>query len=578
MLITTRFADTVQVHLVRMPGGARTQQTFLASHVAWASFEPNHSNYFVFKMDDAGSEIYHLYRYDLASGDITQLTIGDDSVSNVVWLKTAQGLVFSSATRDGENTDFVMLNPLAPQHARRLTRVKGFGWDVMDVAPNDQQVLMSEFVSAEETAIHLLDVGTGTLKRITPPPDNEKVAYWNAAFSRDGKGVYLTTDQASEHARLAYLSLASGQSSWLPIKQQGAVESFALSPDGRRLAYIVNEEGIGRLRLFDVSAGRGSEVPKLPVGIVSNLNWQSNDEVGFNLETARYPADIYSLKVATHTIERWTYSETGGVSTDDFRDAELIRWRSFDGREISGFLCRPPVRFTGARPVMIDIHGGPQLQARPSYSGRYNYYLNELGMVIIYPNVRGSFGFGKSFLALDNGARRADALQDLRALLDWIKTQPNFDSRRVVLRGESYGGYLALALAVTDSARIRGVIAESAITSIPSYIENTDAALRPYLRAEYGDERKPQQRSLLDTISPTGNVGKISVPMLLAAGKNDIRVPFAETEKLVRAAQARSLPVWYLLASNEGHIFGRKQNRDYLFYATAFFMQQFVLN
>ncbi|MBA3441199.1 MAG: S9 family peptidase [Pyrinomonadaceae bacterium] len=577
MLISTRFADTAQIHLVEMPGGTRRQLTFFSNRVDSAWFEPREGKYFVFTMDEAGGEAFHLHRFDLDTGEITQLTSGDDSVYSIFWLQRGERLVYSSTTHDAQHSDFYLLDPLNPKQARHLVRVSGLGWDVLDVSKDDKQVLINQYISAEESALHLLELPGGTLTQITHAPRGEKIAYWSAKFSTDGKQVYLTSDQGSEYSRIVTLDLTTKRIEGLQPQQahKGAVDALTVSKDGHWLAYITNEEGVGKLHVHDLRMRREARVPELPVGVISNLEWRDDSELGFNLETTRYPMDVYSFSVEKGKIERWTFSETGGVATDKLPDAQLIRWQSFD-RTISGFLYRPPARFTGKRPVLIDIHGGPQLQARPYYSGRYNYYSNELGMAVIYPNVRGSWGFGKTFLTLDDGARRVNCLKDLRALLDWIGTQPDLDSSKVVLRGDSYGGFLALALAVTDSSRLRGVIAVSPITSIASLIRGADAGVQPYLRIEYGDERDLEQLRAMEAISPIANVNRISVPLLLGAGKNDIRVPPSEAEKMARAAQSRQLPVWYFYAADEGHIFNRKPNRDYLFYATALFIQQFV--
>ncbi len=578
MLISTRFAETMQIHLVQMPGGTRRQLTFLPNRIDSAWFEPRAGKYFVFTMDEAGDEIFHLHRLDLDTGEITQLTGGEDSVNSLDWTKSGSGqLIYSSTTGDAKHSDIFLLDPLNPNQTRRLARVEGLGWDVLDISNDDTRVLIRQYISADESALHLLDLPHGTMKQITPPSTAEKVAYWYAKFGADGNRLYLTSDQGAEYSRITTLDPRTMRIEGLLPRHAngGSVDELDVSQDGRWLAYITNEEGISKLHVYDLLARREAAVPELPVGVVSNLAWRGDGELGFNLETARYPMDVYSLNVEKSKIERWTYSETGGVATNQIPDAQLVHWRSFD-RNISGFLYPPPARFTGKRPVLIDIHGGPQLQARPYYSGRYNYYTNELGMAVIFPNVRGSGGFGKTFLTLDDKERREDSLKDLRALLDWIGTQPNLDAQKVVLRGDSYGGFLALALAATDSGRIRGVIAVSAITSLTSLIRVADVGVQPYLRAEYGDERNPEQLRAMEAISPLANSNKVSVPLLLGVGKNDRRVPPSETEQMVRAARLRHQPVWYLYATDEGHIFNRKPNRDYLFFTTALFMQQVV--
>lgn len=578
MLISTRFSDTVQIHRVEKPGGARTQLTFFPDRVDYASYQPGDGKYFIFLKDENGDDRHQLYRYDLDTGDVTKLTEGQYPVFGITWSHSGKWLLYCSPKRNGKDSDIYLIDPLNPQGERRLVEIKGPYWEVLSISPDDRKAVVYEFISSEQNALWLIDIQAGSISKLTPPPPGgEKVAYWNAAFSADGKGIFLTSDQKSEVARLAYLDSATGKIDWLVPDLKWGVESLSPSPDGKRLAYVTNEEGVGRLHLFDLRDRREQKIPDLPTGIVSKLRWRNRSELSFNLETARYPSDIYSLDADKSVIERWTKSETGGVNTDSFSDAKLIRWSSFDRRDVSGFLYLPPARFPGPRPVIIDIHGGPQLQARPSYAGRYNYYLNELGIAVIFPNVRGSDGFSKSFLALDNGPSRADAVKDIGALLDWIKTQPQLDSERVMLRGDSYGGYLALAVAAAEPTRLKAVMTVSAITSLPSYIKGADNWVQDLLRVEYGDERQPEQLKFMEQLSPRSHVGRINVPLFLAAGSNDVRVTPAETEQMVRAAQAKRTPVWYLLAKDEGHIFGKKINRDYLFFASVLFIRQFLL-
>ena len=282
------------------------------------------------------------------------------------------------------------------------------------------------------------------------------------------------------------------------------------------------------------------------------------------------------LMLETGKVELWAKSVTNGVDTSKFSQPELIHWPTFDKRTLSGFLYRPASKFKGKRPVIIDIHGGPEEQYRPGFVYEDNYLLNELGVAKIYPNVRGSSGYGKTFLSLDNGVLRDDAVKDIGALLDWIKTQPDLDADRVLVEGASYGGYLALSTAYTYSDRIRGTISDSGISNLASFVEHTEGWRRDIQRAEFGDERDPKIRDFMERTAPVNNAQKIRKPLLIIQGQNDPRVPFGDAAKLVAATKDR-IPVWYILAKDEGHGFAQQSNRDYRTYATILFVKEFLL-
>jgi dipeptidyl aminopeptidase/acylaminoacyl peptidase len=285
---------------------------------------------------------------------------------------------------------------------------------------------------------------------------------------------------------------------------------------------------------------------------------------------------VYSLDVATGKLERWTNSETA-VPTKDFPAAELVKWKSFDGKMISGFLFRPPAKFTGKRPVMVVIHGGPEGQSQPLFLGRQNYLLNEMGIALIYPNVRGSTGYGKSFTLLDNGFLREDTYKDINALFDWIGAQPELEASRVGVTGGSYGGHMTLAISTFYSDRIRCSVDIVGMSNLVTFLEHTEGYRRDLRRAEYGDERDPKMREFLERIAPMNNIEKIKKPMLVVAGKNDPRVPVSESDQIVAALKKEGTPVWYVMAKDEGHGYQKKANQDYQFYATVEFLQEYLL-
>jgi dipeptidyl aminopeptidase/acylaminoacyl peptidase len=579
MLVGTRFADTNQVHVVRAPGGARTQLTFFPDNVAVASYQPTGGDCFVFSKDRGGDEFFQNYRYDFATGAVTLLTDGKSRNGLGVWSSAGDRMAYGSTRRTGRDVDVWVTKPFEPREDRLVAQNDGGGWEVLDWSPDDRNLLVLEEVSINQSFLWLVDTATGAKTALTPHDKADLIAYLHGRFSRDGKGVYVTTDKDGEFQRLAYLDFATKQITFLTSHIAWDVEPyFDLSGDGKTLAFVTNEAGIGVFHLLDTATGKEKPAPKLPAGIVTGLRWHKNNrDVGFTLSNARTPGDAYSLDASTGELTRWTTSETGGLNTADFPEPELVRWKTFDSREISGFLYPAAKKFTGKRPVVIQIHGGPESQARPGFLARQNYLMNELGVAVIYPNVRGSSGYGKSFLLLDNGFLREGTYKDINALLDWIATRPDLDPERVMVTGGSYGGHMTLAVSTFYSDRIRCSVDIVGISNLVTFLENTSGYRRDLRRVEYGDERDPEMRKFLTKIAPLTNVDKIKKPLFVVQGANDPRVPRSEAEQIVKALQEKGTPVWYLMAKDEGHGFRKKRNADFQFYATVQFMQEYLL-
>ncbi len=577
MLIATRFAETPQLHLVKMPEGARQQLTFFADSVGAARFHPNGGDYIVFAKDIGGGEWYQLYRYDMKTGSVTLLTDGKSRNLPGPWSSDGDRIAYMSTRRTGKDTDLWVMNPDDPQTDHLLTQLAGGGWQPEDWSPDDKKILLKEEISINESYLWLVDTTTGEKIELTPRNAAEKVSYGEARFSKDGKGIYVTTDRDSEFRRLAYLDLATKQPSYLTKSIHWDVETFDLTHDGKMLAFLTNEEGVSVLHVRDTATGKEMPLPVLPAGVMGGVRWHKNGhELGFSLNNARGPGDCYSLDVATGKFERWTTSETA-VKTESFPQAELVRWKSFDGKMISGFLYKPPAKFTGKRPVLVEIHGGPEGQSQPRFLGRSNYFLNELGIALIYPNVRGSTGYGKTFSLLDNGFKREDTYKDINALFDWIATQPELDADRIAVTGGSYGGHMTLAVSTFYSDRIRCSVDVVGMSNLVTFLEHTEAYRRDLRRVEYGDERDPRMREFLEKIAPMNNVDRIKKPMFVIAGKNDPRVPVSESQQIADALKTQGTPVWLMIAKDEGHGYRKKPNQDFQFYATVEFLQKYLL-
>jgi dipeptidyl aminopeptidase/acylaminoacyl peptidase len=582
ILISTRFADVPQLHRVAFPGGARTQLTFYPERVLQGWYRPRTADGFVFSKDVGGNEAFQFFWRDAATGRTALFTDGRSRNTGGRFSHSGHWFAYQSTRRNGRDTDLYLVDPADPAGERRLLEVEGGGWGACDWAHDDRTLLVAEYVSVNESRLYLVDVATGKTTLLTPP-GGEKAWYgshWggDAAFSKDGRGVYLTTDVGSEFKRLAYLDLGTRAIEVLTPAIPWDVVELSLSADGARVAFVVNEGGSETLHLLDLTSRAERTLPTLPLGTIAGVRFHANcRDLGFVLSSAHASADVYTIDVATGELERWTESEIGGLDAATFSDPEPIRWSSFDGRTITGFLYRPPARFTGPRPVIINIHGGPESQFQPGFLGRNNFLLNELGVALLFPNVRGSSGFGKTFLTLDNAEKREDAVRDIGALLHWIGTQGDLDASRLMVMGGSYGGYMTLASMIHYNDRFRCALSRCGTSSFVTFLENTEAYRQDLRRAEYGDERDPAMRAFLTKIAPLTNASKITKPLFLAQGKNDPRVPYTEAEQMVAAIRGNGGPVWYLLALDEGHGFARKQNTDFLFLATVRFIEEYLL-
>jgi dipeptidyl aminopeptidase/acylaminoacyl peptidase len=595
MLITTRFGDTNQVHQISQPGGARTQLTFFPDRVEAGSFQPTKGDYFIFRKGAGGNEFFQDYRYDFETGDITLLTDGKSRNSGPTWSNKGDRIAYTSTRRNGADTDIYVQSPTDPKTDRLLAEVKGGGWDVLDWSPDDKQLLVLEEISISETYLWIFDAQTGAKKEVTPRPAEgaEKVAYFASLFSKDGKGLFATTDRDSEFRRLAYIDLANGKHTYLIPDAHFDIDGWDLSHDGKQIAYTLNENGVSTLHLIEIVAGRDAVSvgarkepvfnPPLPPSEISDLRFHPDPKqalLAFNVAGPRSPSDVYTWSTAggKNVTARWTMSETGGIPPKQFAEGELVKWKSFDGKEITGFLHKPdPAKFPGKRPVIVNIHGGPESQHRPAFLGRNNYFINELGCAILFPNVRGSEGYGKTFLKLDNGFLREGSYKDISALLDWLPSRPELDAGRVMVTGGSYGGFMTLAVASNYADRIRCAVDIVGPSNFVTFLKNTESYRRDLRRVEYGDERDPKMAEFLERIAPLNNAAKITKPLFVIQGANDPRVPKTEAEQIVATLKKQNTPVWFLMAKDEGHGFAKKKNLDFQFYSTVQFVREFLL-
>jgi dipeptidyl aminopeptidase/acylaminoacyl peptidase len=572
VLISTRFANVSQLHRIAMPMGARTQISFEAEPVS-GSYAPTKGDVILVTKDRGGDEYYQLHT--LKDGRLTLLTDGKSRNQPNAWSKDGELIGFSSTRRNGVDSDLYVMNPRDPASARLVHESKGGGWAIIAFSPDKTFAYVADYNSVQDVDIYRLDLASGAMTPIGNP--KAEIAFSGMEIAPDGT-LWATSDAGSDFQRLGRLDPASGK--FTPVsKEQWDVDSFDVSDDGKTIVYEVNEAGSDRMRILDVASGKVTKVDVLPAGQIGGLEIAPWGEIGFSFSSAKSAADVWSLDPKTMQLTRWTTSETGGLDPSVNVEPRIVTTKSFDGLEVSGLLYLPdPAKFPGKRPLIVDVHGGPEGQSTTGFAGAGNYILNELGIGVFLPNVRGSTGFGKTFVSLDNGPfKREDSVKDMAALIDAVRADPAVDPAKVGVSGGSYGGYMCYAAAVQLKNKLAATQCTVAISNFVSFLENTNPYRQDLRRVEYGDERDPVQRAKLTEISPLTRVNEITKPMFVITGANDPRVPKSEADQMVAAIRANGGEVWHLVAADEGHGFRKKANSDYAFLAELVFWKRHLL-
>lgn len=561
MLVGTRFGNSSQLHRVGEPGARREQITFFEEPVS-GRFVPQQPQRVLLSMSRGGDENFQLYLLELDSGRSRLLTDGNSRNRLGPVRRDGSQMIVHSTLRNGRDTDLYLASPDDAESPELIFETDGEFWFAVDWSPAGDQLLLVRYVSINESYPALFDVAQRTLTPL-PLPGEGTSAVGSGAFAPDGQSIYLTSDARSEFLELARLDLTTHSYQWLTSDIPWDVDEIEVEPASGRVAFTVNEDGAGRLYLLDGDQRRPLE---LPLGIVSSLEFSPDGaRLGFTLARPDAPADAYSIRLADGRLERWTYSEVGGLNPAAFVVPERVRYPSFDGREIPAYYFRPRGA-SAAEPaaVLVQIHGGPESQYKPYFAGLAQFLVGEMGIALVAPNVRGSSGYGKTYLQLDNGPLREDSVRDIGGLLDWIDQQPELDGSRVAVMGGSYGGYMVLASLVHFGERIRAGVDIVGIANFITFLENTSPYRQDLRRAEYGDERDPEMRAVFERISPSNNVDRIRSALLVAHGTNDPRVPFSEAQQIADRVRASGRDVWTVYANNEGHGFAKKDNRDYV--------------
>lgn len=576
MLVKTRFGATDQLHVVGAPDGARAQISFEDEPILTGLLSPS-GDVLLIQKDNGGDEFYQLYT--LTNGRLSRVTDGESRNWFGAWSPDGRLVGYASSRRNGADMDLYVVDPRDPSTDRLVAQVSGGGWNIADFSADGSTALVLNRMSINHAAVYELDLASGRMTALTDPA--AQVSYVDPQYGPDG-AVWATSNKDADFLRLGRIE----RGGFAPVSQEAKwdVSDYAIAPDGAFVAYAVNEAGVSRLRVMDAASGRTRTVGGLPAGVIPYsigpaIQIAPWGAIGLSMSSARTPGDAFSVDPETLAVTQWTHSETGGLDSSVNIEPTLIEIPSFDGETISGFLYQPdPAKFPGKRPLIIDIHGGPEGQTRPDFLGPQNYLLNELGVALFFPNVRGSSGYGTRFVNLDNGPfQRENSVKDIGVFLEALKRNPVLDADRFAVTGVSYGGYMCYASAVHYGDQLKGASCYVGISNFVTFLQNTQSYRRDLRRVEYGDERDPAQRAQLEAISPLNAVDRITVPLLVATGGNDPRVPASEADQIIEAVRANGGQAWHLLAQNEGHGFHKKENEDYYFWTSLLFWKQTLL-
>ncbi len=577
MLISTRFGETSQIHRVDAPLGMRRQLTFYAEPVGSASYplgaDPGG---FVYAKDTGGDENFQVWFQNDETGAVTRVSAEGTRNTGAVWSDDGRRLAWTVSSQKDAIYRIFVADVANPDGRRQVFEREG-AWNVVDWSPDGSKLLIDQGVSIAESYLWILDIASGELVQINKK--DQKIAYGQSEFAPDGASIYFTSDEGREFQTLVRYDIASGQQTPISGNIDWDVEGFDVSRDGSLVAFSVNENGASRVYIRRAADGSDAPAPQLPAGELGGLQFSADGtKLGFGIATASSAGDAWSFDLTTQQLTRWTESEIGGLDPAAFVEPVIGTYPSFDGKQIPFFYYLPKNKGPGPFPVVVTIHGGPEAQERPSFAPIWQFWLNELGIAVVVPNVRGSTGYGKSFVELDNGFKRKDSVKDIGALLDWIATQPDkFDAGRVMVYGGSYGGYMVNAAMVDYADRLAGGVSIVAISSFVTFLENTSGYRQDLRRVEYGDERDPEMRKFQEEIAPLAHASKITKPIFIIHGANDPRVPVSEAEQLFAAVKANGQNPWWLVAMDEGHGFRKKSNRDFMNAAVAMFFKERLL-
>ncbi len=548
----TDITGTPQVWAVDIAGGWPDQLTFFQEKV-WTLNTSPADDRLICTRDIGGNERYQLF---LVSGDgatVRRLTRDDGAIHHFgAWSPDGKRIAYASNARTGIHFD-VYVHTVDLDEATMVYHSEG-NFRALAWSPQGTQLILSHEVSSAHQPLCLLDLASSNVRPLTP--EDRPVRNRQVRWASDGH-VYLLADHDRDVVGLARLDVATGQLTYL-TDHPWDVESLALSPHARILAYTVNAGGYASLCLHNLSTHRSDHVTDLPLGVVSEPVFSSDGkQVAVSVQSPRHNPNVWIVDVDNLACRQLTRSSLAGIPPDSLVEPELIEYHTFDDRTIPAFLYRPPDA-QPPLPVILYVHGGPASQARPDFDPRFQYFLSQ-GYAILAPNVRGSSGYGKLYMAMDDVERRMDSVADVKHTVDWLCASGVADPNRIAIYGRSYGGFMVLAAITAYPDVWAAAIDVVGIANWITFLENTGPWRRAHREKEYGSLER--DRAFLESISPIHRVDRIQTPLLVIHGANDPRVPVTEADQIVNHLRERDHPVEYLRYQDEGHKISKLGNR-----------------
>ena len=559
-----------EVWTLDLASGEATQRTFHRDKVALVRYT-GRGDEILFGMDTGGDERQQFYLID-EDGNERPLT-ADPSAIHAWGALTPDGskLVYSANPGDPANMHIHVLD-VDSGEVRKL--LEGPGWrDVHACSPDGARVVVQDCRDGMfDMQLSILELATGAVEPHCP--HDGKARYLSPQWAPDGDRLYLCTDQGRDHLGVAMLTPATDTLDWL-ITPDWDVEQIVLSKDGRQLAFVTNEDGFSRLRVRDLQTGEDRDAPSHAPGVVETVAWRPDGQaLAFTLDGNCHNSDVILWTLEDDRLAPVTNSDTAGISREHLSEPELVRFQTFDGRQIPAFLHIPATeKPEGGFPAVVVVHGGPESQYLPQYRADVQYMV-DCGYAVLAPNVRGSTGYGNVYRGLDDVELRMDSVKDLMHARLWLGDRPDVNGGRIVVSGRSYGGFMVLAAVTAYPDLWAAGVEFFGIANWITFFERTGPWRRKLRAVEYGDP--DTQADFLREISPINKVDQISVPMFVAHGLNDPRVPLFESELIVNSLRERDVPVDYMTFPNEGHGFHKLENRIRVFGAVADFLDRHV--
>jgi dipeptidyl aminopeptidase/acylaminoacyl peptidase len=569
-----------QVWALSRPGGWPELLSFSAERVTTLAASPTREQ-FLFGMDAGGSEREQLYLLEIRddeSFNARKLTDAPEAIHSFGGFSPdGKKIAFTANRRHPASFDVYLFDleleaELCVFEGDGMVHVAGF-------SPDGGHLLVVRVQASFHQELFVLDLSSGTLERLTPEVE---ARFLGARWAPDGESVYVLTDLGREFLAPARLKLSSKEIELLDETSWDA-GTLALSRDGRLLAYSFNVEGYSQLYVLDLCTREKLCLEGLPPGVIgapADLRpvefSPDGNKLALSFTGPRYNSDIWVYDLNRGRWKRWTRSSLAGLSQDELVEPELVRYPSFDRLEIPAWLYRPrgassPRGF----PVVVLVHGGPESQARPIFNPVIQYFVHR-GYAVFVPNVRGSTGYGKTYMHLDDREKRMDAVADLKYGAEWLIQQGLADPKRIAVMGGSYGGFMVLAALTAAPDLWAAGVDIVGIANFVTFLERTGPWRRKLREAEYGSLER--DRELLERISPIHSVERIRAPLLIIHGANDPRVPVSEAEQIVERLKALGRTVEYLRFDDEGHGIVKLKNKLIAYPVIAEFLDRHLMS